>query len=188
VTGRQPDRSASTGQRGRAALRRRLRSLALGELAAALVFAWLAVGQRPGGSATRVGIALLVFLLVQGSAWWWYRLILLGRGRRGSRFPTGLQFATLFLDRFNLAVLATAAPVVVLVAGGWWDLFLGSAFLLFAVLEYVNYFRVRLSYGRLGFNIREFRRTPLRISAIRKVMLRGGSGEGRFRSKATPPV
>jgi hypothetical protein len=43
----------------------------------------------------------------------------------------------------------------------------------FAVIEYVNYYWYRLSYGKSGFNIAMLLRAGLRPSSIHKLLKRG---------------
>ncbi|TVR63785.1 MAG: hypothetical protein EA422_08555 [Gemmatimonadales bacterium] len=163
--GRAPSRRGVEGE---------LRSLALGEGAAALVFAWLAVkGGVGGGAANRFAISLLVFLLAQGSAWWWARLILLRSWRIAHR-SIGLRRTVRALDRVNRILLLSAVPVMIVLSAGWGDLVVGLAFFAFALVEYVNYFHVRLSYGRSGFDLRELWRRPMEPSSIRVLLSRTG--------------
>jgi len=170
------------GSHGRMSVDRRVRSLAMGEGAAALVFAWIAVkGGLGGGQANRLAIGLLVFFLAQGSAWWWTRLALL-RSRRSAHRSTLLRRAVRALDLLNRGLLVGAVPAMLLLSSGLGDLTVGIAFFLFALVEYVNYFHIRLSYGRWGFNLREFWRTPLRPSGIRVLLARGEP-----RASGSPP-
>ena len=157
--------------------RRQYLSLGLGELVAATVFATAttaAVAPRPSSStvAAAVWSALipLLLVLVQAGAYW-----LLARGWVGvSQMPSGL--ARLY-RAFNVIdpVLLAAGLVGVLM---WWPDNLPVAILvlgiwIFGVIEYLNYFVIRLSYpaGEWMTKIRH-RRTPRLARDLRQATLR----------------
>jgi hypothetical protein len=134
----------------RAALRRKYLSLGLGELVAALVFAVVAavlIAPRfsAGSNAAALWSALipLLIILVQAGAYWlaarrWVEL---------RPMPPAWAGAYRVLRVADAAVL-TAGLVGVIT---WWPDSLGPALLVlavwtFGVLEYVNYFVVRLAY------------------------------------------
>lgn len=128
-------------------LRRRLLSLGLGELVAAAVFAVVAVNLGfvyADGAEAALWFALspLLFLLIQGGAYW-----LLARHHLPGPIPGGIVRV--------YRVLRVLDPVL-LVGGGigiaatWPGRSLSAVLVVavwvFGVVEYLNYFHVRLAY------------------------------------------
>ncbi|WP_230686297.1 hypothetical protein [Catellatospora vulcania] len=134
----------------RSTLRRRYLSLGIGELAAATVFVFLAVATigprlRDTGDRLALGSAFLplIAILVQAGFYWLLARRWVGR----ADMPEPLAVLYRALRPLNLALLAAGlagavhwlpdGPIAVsLVAGAW----------LFGVVEYLNYFVVRLAY------------------------------------------
>lgn len=50
------------------------------------------------------------------------------------------------------------------------DLIVAVTIFLFGVIEYINYYWYRLSYGKTGFNIKILRNTGLKKSSINKLI------------------
>ena len=131
-------------------LRRRYLSIGTGELAAAAVFTFLAVTVvvplLPGPNVARaVGSALLplLIILVEGSGYW-----LLARSWVGRTSMPQTIAAVYRMLRLLDPLLLLLGLVGVFV---WWPGHLSSvvvvgAIWVFGVLEYLNYFVVRLSY------------------------------------------
>lgn len=128
-------------------LRRQFLSLGLGELFAAVVFAVFAP-RAPFVAADHAAAALwfalipLVFILVFAGIYW-----LIARRRIPRPLPRGTARAYQVLRLAIPVVLAASGIGIVLT----WPGLSPSAFLivvvwLFAVVEYINYFLVRLSY------------------------------------------
>lgn len=157
-----------------AARRRTYLSLGLGEWAAAGVFvamAWLQVGPRlVTGEAKVLWAALLplVVILVVAGAYW-----LIARARLGAG-PLLLAVAqALRVARVGTALLLLGSLVAIV---AWWPQRLGvgiaaGVIWLFALMEWVNYFAVRLAYpwrqwaSRVGQ-----RRTPQLIRDVRAAL------------------
>ena len=130
-------------------LRRKYVSLGVGELVAAAVFALVAalsVVPRLGGQeawALWAALAPLLLVLGQGGAYW-----LLARRWVGAEpMPPGLAAAYRLFRVGDPALLGLGLLGLV----AWWPGRTGSAALclvvwLFGVVEYVNYFVVRLAY------------------------------------------
>jgi hypothetical protein len=131
------------------ARRRRYRSLAAGELVAATMFAvvaatvaapWLGAS---GAAALWSALVPLLLVLGQAAAYW----ALAARGTRVRPIPPVAAHALRALRWLNLILLATGLAVVLArlpeTAGGV-ALVLGTW--AFGVIEYVNYFVVRLAY------------------------------------------
>ena len=129
-------------------VRRRLRSLATGELINIPLHAavWLGVIKAPITLANVVGFLLFSALLVQGAGYW---LAKLHQMRTRQRELPGLRLFRL-LRLANLPVLAVGLAITGYGAvdepglASW----PGLGYALFAVLEHVNYFYLQLSYDR----------------------------------------
>ncbi|MBB3036572.1 hypothetical protein [Hoyosella altamirensis] len=129
----------------REALRRKYLSLGVGELVAAAVFAVVLPRLTSAENAAAMWCALvpLLVILVQASVYW-----LAARRWVHSR-PMPARIAAVYrgFRAFNVALLA-AGLIGILV---WMPSTIGAALLVlavwaFGVVEYVNYFVVRLSY------------------------------------------
>ena len=149
----------------RATLRRKYLSLGTGELVAAAVFAAVAVGvvmprleTRQDSAALWSALAPLLIILVQAGAYW-----LLARNWV-ERAPMPTSLAALY--RAFRALDAGLLVVGLLGVLAWLPDQVGAALAIvavwvFGVVEYVNYFVVRLSYPirRLPFVVGQWR-TP----------------------------
>lgn len=124
-------------------LRRQYLNLGLGELAAVAAFfgAYWLLRPRLGGDTGTIVIVLstLAFVLVQGSAY-----SLLARTWIPGRMPVPLAGVYRVLRWLNPVALAALAVLIVLRPGS--SPWLSSGLWLFALIEYVNYFWIRLSY------------------------------------------
>lgn len=147
--------------------RRQYLKLGLGELFAATVFAYLAAsGLVPGTDHRALWCALtpLLAILVQAGIYWLAarRWVGLAPMPRGAAIPFR---AVRILDPVLLA--AGLAGLIVLFPGGGAGV-LASAVWLFGVIEYLNYFVVRLSYpiGRWASTVTQWR-TPQLVKDLR---------------------
>ncbi|WP_448003308.1 hypothetical protein [Agromyces bauzanensis] len=134
----------------RLALRRKYLSLGLGELAAALVFAIVAAAfVTPRFSADSDAAALwsalipLLIVLVQAGAYWLAARSWVEHGR----MPAGWASTYRMFRVADAGMLATGLLGVIV----WWPESVGARLVVlavwtFGVLEYVNYFVVRLAY------------------------------------------
>lgn len=156
----------------RSALRRRYLWLGLGELAAVVVFVYAALtvvaprlGNAHAGVSFLVGVAPLVLVLSQAGAYW-----LLARAWVQVR-PMPRRLARLYrafqvLDVFVL--LVAGAYIAVHLPSTRWAGALAVAVWLFAVVEFANYYLVRLSYPwDQWFTMVGQRRTPRLIQDLR---------------------
>ncbi|GAA1823657.1 hypothetical protein [Agromyces salentinus] len=148
----------------RSILRRKYLSLGAGELVAALVFALIAwtlvprLGTASAAAALWSALIPLLVVLVQAGAYWlgartWVEL---------RPMPAGWAGTYRVFRIADVALLAAGLAGVI----AWWPDSFGSVLLvltvwLFGVIEYVNYFWVRLSYpfSRWFATVREWR-TP----------------------------
>ena len=141
-----PDRSRDRERW--AGLRRRCLSLGTGELVAAAVFAlFLGFGLDPIAyddevNALWFALGPLLFILVQAGIYW-----LIVRSRVPHPLPPGVAAVYRVLRVLNPFVLAAGAVGVALSLDGPTPaIVLFAAIWLFGVIEYVNYFIVRLAY------------------------------------------
>ncbi len=135
---------------GREALRRKLVGLGIGELAAASAFVLVAaraVAERGAGPAMWLALAPLVLILAQAGAYWLIRSRSLG-----APLPRPVAATYSFFRFINVVAL-----IVCLCGAMWWwpsdpvVATLAAAAWLFGLVEYLNYFVVRLSYPRNGW-------------------------------------
>jgi hypothetical protein len=128
-------------------LRRRLLNLGSGELVAALVFAWLSYFASRDDPPGRIGLPLatvgLILVLIEGGCFWLLARSWVPRGRMPramARIYLTLRWATpliLVLSAVGLAMRWPSLPQVRI---------LGVMAVSLGVIEYVNYFILRVSY------------------------------------------
>lgn len=143
----------------RQALRRRLRSLALGELTATVIFAvaLYTVQRRSAGwlvgPLTWLGYGTLALILLQGTLYWFLALRRVdtprrSRGQRDAPERGALSVRAFYLaNALLLALFPTVCAIRALrgeVDWGTGDPWLGSALYLFAVGEFVHYFVIKI--------------------------------------------
>ncbi|WP_372633619.1 hypothetical protein [Cohnella sp.] len=147
---------------------KRLLNLALGELAASVSFVVVYHLYADWGGSSQLALYFLVFQLLQGAAYWIYRARTIGR----EPSPVARGILTL-MRRGNLISAVIAVPWIVTLAESRTDMAAGFLIYAFAVIEYVNYYWYRLSYGKSGFNMAMLLRAGLRPSSIHKLLQRG---------------
>lgn len=168
-----PPAPATDVARSREELRRRYLSLGFGELVAATTFVVAGVVVVSRGwsddSARALWSALipLLVVLVQGGAYW----LLARRWVTLAPMPTGLARVFRVLRAVDPVVLGAGLVGVVT----WWPASATEAALvafvwLFGVIEYVNYFHVRLAYpvSQWFSRVRQWR-TPQLVKDLRGV-------------------
>ena len=131
-------------------VRKELGSLCLGELAAILSF-WLCfflLKNRLGDWKSLVTIlyplSLLTFILLQGSIYWAILIRRLTKPQFGSGSVPKLYGCFRILD---LALLISGFPFIVWNTQSFQVAILATLIQLFALIEWVNYFLLRLSYS-----------------------------------------
>jgi hypothetical protein len=161
-----------TGAVRRDHLRRRLRTLAVLELAnlgwlPAVVFGALAA---PATIANVSGTVVALVVLAQGSAYWWLKLKQL---RDGSPRPQGLRAYTVFRP-LNWCLLGASLVGVVmgLLTSSGLGVWPGVVFWLLAVAEQINYFCVQLMHDTSA-DLRRLRLHWLRRSHLASDLLLG---------------
>ncbi|MDN6162342.1 MAG: hypothetical protein L0I79_06170, partial [Atopostipes sp.] len=144
--------------------KKQLVSLATGELAAVIVFIF-AYRSFNLGRASFITFSFLIFILVQGSLYWFYRYLLIVNQQRVHAIAIQLLRILKILNLIALVGIVIAIPMTQTAIK---DLIVASAIFLFGVIEYVNYYWYRLSYGKSGFNIKILLNTGLKKSSINK--------------------
>ena len=131
-------------------VRKELVSLCLGELAAVLSFwfCFFLLKNRLGDENSLVSIlyslSLLTFILLQGSIFWAILIRRLSNPQFGSGSVPKLYGGFRILD---LVLLISGFPFIVWNTQSFQVAILAILIQLFALIEWVNYFLVRLSYG-----------------------------------------
>lgn len=147
-------------------LKKNLLSLAIGEFAALCTFI-IVYRLFNFGTASFIAFSYLIFILLQGSLYWFYRyLLVIKKERPNIKVKNFLRF----LRTVNLILLVTIIVVMPFIRISNKDLFFAIGLFLFGVIEYINYYWYRLSYGKTGFNIKKLISTGLKESSINKTI------------------
>lgn len=72
----------------------------------------------------------------------------------------------------NMIILVVVSISIPIIKGSIKDLIISIGLLIFGIIEYINYYWYRLSYGKSGFNIRILLNTKLQKSSISKLINR----------------
>lgn len=147
-------------------LKKQLLYLAIGEFAALCTFIFV-YRLLNLGMASFIAFAYLILILLQGSIYWFYRYILLIK--RVSFGIKAIKFFR-FLRQLNMILLVIISMLIPIIKSNYIDLLIAIGLFLFGVIEYVNYYWYRLSYGKSGFNIRILLNTGLQKSNINKLI------------------
>lgn len=147
-------------------LKSRLLNLAIGEFAALCTFYVLYRLSNPG-NACRIAFLYLLLILLQGSLYWFYRYVLIARKRSSGITAEKLLRLLRWINVIILAAVSAAMPII---KSSVTDLIVSAGILLFGIIEYINYYWYRLSYGKSGFNIKILIRTGLKKSSISKLI------------------
>lgn len=147
-------------------IKKQLLNLAIGEFAALLTFIFV-YRLLDLGMASLVAFSYLILILLQGSLYWFYRYILIVNKKRVNHKIIELLK---FLRRLNMIVLVVISLVIPIIRSSNKDFIIGIGLFLFGMIEYINYYWYRLSYGKSGFNIRILLNTRLQKSSINKLI------------------
>lgn len=145
-------------------MKKQLLNLATGELAAAIVFIFVYHSFSPG-RASFLAFSYLIFILLQGSLYWFYRYLLIRKQKDGHSLVKQLLKV---LQRLNSLLLLGVAISIPITQTGLKDFIVAIVIFLFGMIEYINYYWYRLSYGQSGFNIKILWKTGLAKSSINK--------------------
>ena len=146
--------------------KKQLLSLATGELAAVIVFIFV-YRSFSLGKASFIVFSFLIFILLQGSLYWFYRYTLVVYQKKVHSIVIRLLKTLKILNLITLFGVIVAIPVI---QTDIKDLLFAIAIFLFGVIEYINYYWYRLSYGKSGFNIKTLWNTGLKKSSISKLI------------------
>ncbi len=149
-------------------LRKHILYLAIGEFAALctfmIVYKLLALG-----TASFMAFLYLIFILLQGSLYWFYCYGLILKRRCFN--PKVIKFLGIF-RHLNLIILVAISIAIPFTWSNLVDLIIAVGIFLFGIIEYINYYWYRLSYGKSGFNIKILFDTGLKKSSINKMIHR----------------
>lgn len=119
------------------------------------------------GMASFIAFSYLILILFQGSMYWFYRYLLIMKKERYSL--KAIKFLR-FLRRLNIIILVAISVLIPFDKSSNVDLIVATLAFIFGIIEYINYFWYRLSYGKSGFNIRILLNTKLQKSSISKLI------------------
>lgn len=119
------------------------------------------------GMASFITFSYLILILLQGSIYWFCRyLFIVKKERFGLKAISFLRF----FRRINMIILVVISVLIPFGKSNTIDLLIAIVVFLFGIIEYINYYWYRLSYGKSGFNIRILRNTRLKKSTINKLI------------------
>lgn len=147
-------------------LKKQLLNLAIGEFVALLTFIFV-YSLLDFGIASLVAFSYLILILLQGSVYWFYRYMLMVNKKRVHHKMIQLLK---FLRRLNMIVLVAISIVIPFISSSNKDFIMGIVLLIFGMIEYINYYWYRLSYGKSGFNSRILLNTGLQKSSIDRLI------------------
>lgn len=147
-------------------LKRQLLYLSTGEFAALCTFGILYRSLGLGFSSL-AAFSYLMFILLQGSIYWGYRYLLLLKQKSPSDKAAQLWLILRHVNTGLMVLIGIALPIISISTR---DLLWSIAVFVFAILEYINYFWYRLSYGKSGFNVRKLLNTKRKKSSINKLI------------------
>lgn len=131
-------------------LEKELKRLWTGEIAAIVIF-WLCYFQFSklsiGSSlmkSTAYPLFTLSLILLQGAFYWW---ILYKRLTTVNTFAEKVGHVYRILKLVDIALLCLNIPAMVVTHSNWFSTIIGIIILLFAIIEWVNYYVLRLSYN-----------------------------------------
>ena len=154
-------------------VKQKLMNLAIGELAAVAVFWVTFFIFEKKRIAPMISIALslsiLSFVLIQGAVFWWILVKRISQPSFGVKCTGKVYF---LLKKLDATLLCAAVPVILLY-GTFFTTVISLAVWLFAVIEWINYFKYQLSYSlNPAVLCRYIVRGKLRKSKIAKEMER----------------
>ena len=131
-------------------LKKKLTNLASGELAAVLVF-WMNfillkkwIFTTEGFISISFSLFLLTFILIQGSIFWWILIKRISNPGFAGKY-TGKIYK--ILKKLDFILLAVGFFVILLNHSNFSTFVISFAIWIFAVIEWVNYYLLQLSYS-----------------------------------------
>ncbi len=147
-------------------LKKQLLYLAIGEFAALCTFVFV-YRLINSGMASIIAFSYLIFILFQGSMYWLYRYILIIK--KHSFGLKAIKFLG-FLRQLNMILLVAISMIIPIINSSSKDIIIAIGLFLFGIIEYINYYWYRLSYGKSGFNIKILLNTGFERSSINKMI------------------
>ena len=120
-------------------------NLAIGEFAALITFVIL-FRLLNLGMACLLSFSYLAIILLQGSMYWFYRYILLIKRKSLSRKAIGILS---FVRQLNIVLAVAIIIIMPIIKSNNKDLIIAIGIFIFGIVEYINYFWYRLSYGEI---------------------------------------
>ena len=131
-------------------MKQKLVSLATGELVAVLVF-WLNFFLLKRwilttGALISISFSLFVlsFILIQGSVFWWILIKRISNPRFAERYTGKIYRVLKILD---LILLGVGTLIIIFNSSDFSTFIISVAIWFFAVIEWINYFKLQLSYS-----------------------------------------
>ena len=131
-------------------MKQKLVSLATGELVAVLVF-WLNFFLLKRwilttGALISISFSLFVlsFILIQGSVFWWLLIKRISNPRFAERYTGKIYRVLKILD---LILLGVGTLIIIFNSSDFSTFIISVAIWFFAVIEWINYFKLQLSYS-----------------------------------------
>ena len=133
-------------------MKRKLTSLATGELVAVLVFwmnffllkKWILTTGALISISISFSLFVLSFILIQGSVFWWILIKRISNPRFAERYIGKIYRILKILD---LILLGVGALIIILNYSEFPTSIISLAIWFFAVIEWINYFKWQLSYS-----------------------------------------
>lgn len=147
-------------------LKKQLLYLAITEFAALCTFIFVYRSLNLG-MASFLAFSYLILILLQGSMYWFYRYLLITKKETYGAKAVGLLKLLRVLNIILLVAISIAIPII---NGSNKDLIIAIVAFSFGVIEYINYYWYRLSYGKSGFNFKLLLKTRLKKSSISKMI------------------
>ena len=147
-------------------IEKRLLNLALGEFAALFTFVFV-FRLLNLGMACLLSFSYLAIILLQGSMYWFYRYIILIKRKSLSMNAIGILSVVRKLDIVIAVVIIMVMPII---KSNNKDLIIAIGLFIFGIVEYINYYWYRLSYGKSGFKIRILLNKKVQKSSINKLI------------------
>ena len=147
-------------------VKNQLLNLAIGEFVALCTFIFVYKSLKLG-MGSLVGFSYLIFILFQGSMYWLYRYGLLIKTECFGQKAIKLFR---FLKYLNMVVSVIIGIIIPIISSSNKDLIISAGVFLFGIIEYINYYWYRLSYGKSGFNIKILLNTKLKKSSLNKMI------------------
>ncbi len=149
-------------------IKKKLLNTAMGELVSSMVFIYVytLLGFK-NTSPTLIPLIVLVFILIQGSLYWFYTLYLICKKQKHDN-----RFIIVFkvFNIVNRLVLIISLILIFVFSDNLLELIVSLAIYIFGLIEYINYYCYRLSYGKSGFNLAILFKVGLKKSSINKLI------------------